>query len=105
MIYITEAHPSDIWPIGLSAGTLNKNHTCIEDRSECANKFQNEFKTHFPIFLDNMNNEYETTYSCWPFRYHVIVKQDDNFVMSLVPEPIDAEFNLEEMTIHLEELE
>ena len=26
MIYINEAHATDVWPIGLSAGVLNKKH-------------------------------------------------------------------------------
>ena len=104
MVYITEAHPSDVWPIGESAGTINKNHTCLKDRSDCAYKFQKEYKTSFPIYLDNMNSDYETTYSCWPFRYHVCLKKED-YVLTLVPEPVDSEFVLDELTQHLEELE
>lgn len=104
MVYITEAHPNDVWPIGLSAGTINDNHTCIEDRSKCAYKFRDEYNAKFPIYLDNMNSDYENTYSCWPFRYHVSVKKDD-YVLTLVPEPIESEFNLDELTDHLEGLE
>jgi hypothetical protein len=91
-----------VWPIGLSAGIINNKHICIEDRRECAIKFRDEYKTHFPIFLDNMNSDYENTYSCWPFRYHVIVKKDDDYVLTLVPEPVDSEFDMEELTLHLE---
>lgn len=109
MIYISEAHampkyPNDrrvgVWPIGRSAGTINYLHETIIDRSQCANKFKHEYNINFPIYLDNMNNDYETEYSCWPFRYHIIV----NFKMSFVPMPNDCEFNLQDMFDHLEHL-
>jgi hypothetical protein len=105
MVYITEAHPYDVWPIGMSAGTINYKHQNIDDRSKCAFKFQTEYETHFPIVLDNMDSDYETTYSCWPFRYHIVTYDGESFVMSFVPKPVDSEFDLEEMTIHLEQLE
>jgi hypothetical protein len=89
----------------MSAGTINYKHQSIEDRSKYAFKFQAEYETHFPIVLDNMESHYETTYSCWPFRYHIILHDGESYVMSLVPEPVDSEFDLEEMTIHLEQLE
>jgi hypothetical protein len=105
MIYITEAHPADVWPIGMSAGTINYKHQNIKDRSKYAIKFQKEYDTHFPILLDNMESDYENTYSCWPFRYHIVLHNAESFVMSFVPEPVDSEFELEEMTLHLQELE
>ena len=140
MVYITEAHAADIWPIGMSAGTINYEHKCIEDRSKCAYKFKSEYDFDIPIYLDNMANEYETKYSCWPFRYHIIVDDDngDNgdkgfnwykilkpiksflfgnntkknkgnngtkgFKMSLVPTPVDSEFDMGELFDHLEKL-
>lgn len=112
MIYITEAHAADIWPIGMSAGTINYKHKCIEDRSKCAYKFKHEYDIDIPIYLDNMNSDYENTYSCWPFRYHVIVNAGDagdagakeTFVMSLVPTPVDSEFDMSELFDHLEKL-
>lgn len=101
MIYITEAHAADVWPIGRSAGTINYKHKTIQDRSMYAYKFQKEYDTHFPIYLDNMKNQLETAYSSWPFRYHVIQKNK----ITMVPEPVDSEFLIEELTEHLEELE
>lgn len=100
MIYITEAHAFDVWPIGMSAGTINYSHKTIEDRSKCAYKFQAEYNVQFPIYLDNMKDEYETVYSAWPFRYHVVSRGR----MTLVPKPIDSEFVLDELTDHLETL-
>lgn len=110
MVYITEAHASPkylgdrrrgVWPIGRSAGTINYLHEHIGDRANYAKKFKDEYNVSFPIYLDNMENEYETEYSCWPFRYHIIVDKK----MSFVPMPIDSEFVLQEMTDHLEQLD
>jgi hypothetical protein len=106
MVYITEAHPADVWPIGMSAGTINYQHKNIEDRSKCAYKFRDEYEFNsIPIYLDNMKSDYENMYSCWPFRYHVIVDgTEGDFVMSLVPSPIDSEFDMSELFDHLEKL-
>lgn len=102
MVYITEAHPADVWPIGMSAGTINYDHKNLEDRSKCAEKFKKEYEFEIPIYLDNMNSDYENTYSCWPFRYHVVIEKDGEFVLSLVPSPVDSEFDMSELFEHLE---
>lgn len=93
IVYTTEAHAADIWPIGMSAGTINYQHQSIKDRSEYAKKFQKQYSLELPIYLDNMNNDYETIYSTWPFRYHLI----KNRKMKLVPNPVDSEFILEDL--------
>lgn len=96
-----------MWPIGLSAGTINNDHKSIEDRSKCAIKFQTEYDMHIPIYLDNMNSDYENTYSTWPFRYHVIMYDTDinKYVLTLVPTPVDSEFDMTELFSHLKQLE
>ena len=95
-IYINEAHAMDIWPIGLSAGTINYSHKVIEDRQKCANKFKDSHDFKVPIYLDNMNNDVQNIFSCWPFRYFTI-KYDsccDNFILLKIGEPEGAEFDL-----------
>lgn len=72
IIYISEAHAHDIWPLGESAGTINYSHKNIEDRIACAKKFKKHFKISIPIYCDNMKNNLRDEFSCWPFRYFVI---------------------------------
>ncbi len=86
----------DIWPIGLSAGTINYSHKVIKDRQICSNKFKNSYDFKVPIYLDNMNNDIQNIFSCWPFRYFVIQYDTDNnnFNLLKIGEPEDAEFDL-----------
>lgn len=99
MIYINEAHAVDIWPIGLSAGTINYSHKKIEDRSACANKFINEFNFTIPTYLDTMSNEFSNEFSVWPFRYFVInwSELSESFIFSFIPDPSDSEFDITEL--------
>lgn len=71
VIYITEAHAADVWNIGESAGTINYSHKYISDRIACANKLENEYNLTIPIYADNMNNDFETEFASWPFRYFI----------------------------------
>lgn len=72
IIYIKEAHAYDVWPIGLSAGTINYSHKVIKDRLHCAKKMKDSFNLKIPIYCDNMNNEFQNEFACWPFRYFVV---------------------------------
>ena len=93
MIYISEAHAIDVWPIGESAGTLNYKHKNIKDRSKCANKFMKTFDFNIPIFLDNMDEQFETETSAWPFRYFVTKGTKFHFI----PNPYDSTYDIIEL--------
>jgi hypothetical protein len=99
MIYINEAHAVDVWPIGLSAGTINYSHKNIGDRAGCATKFKSTFNFDIPIYLDSMSNEFDEMFSVWPFRYYVIEWSKDlsNYVFTHIPNPSDSEFDLTEL--------
>jgi hypothetical protein len=95
-VYINEAHAIDVWPIGLSAGTLNYSHKSIEDRYQCAIKFKNEHDFKITTYLDNMNNDILNILATWPFRYFVIDYDTsaNNYVFVKIAEPENAEFDL-----------
>ncbi len=99
MIYINEAHAADVWPIGLSAGTINYSHKTINDRLTCANKFINTFNFTMPTYLDSIDNQFDTEFSVWPFRYYIInYNQDiDQFIFKYIPNPSDSEFDITEL--------
>lgn len=94
-VYINEAHATDVWPIGLSARTLNNSHKIIEDRQYCANKFCNEFDFEIPTYLDNMNNDVQNELSSWPFRWFLIEYNGEtkSFIFKKIGEPENGEFN------------
>ncbi len=99
MIYINEAHAVDVWPIGLSAGTINYSHKNITDRATCANKFTTTFDFQIPMYLDSMSNDFDTTFSVWPFRYYLIEydQTKSEYIFKYIPNPSDSEFDLTEI--------
>lgn len=99
MIYINEAHAVDIWPIGLSAGTINYSHKTIGDRAGCANKFVNTFNFDIPMYLDSMSNEFDELFSVWPFRYYVLEWNpiQSQYVFTHIPNPLNSEFDLTQL--------
>lgn len=95
-VYISEAHATDVWPIGRSAGVLNKKHHTIEDRQNCANNFIKEYDfVEIPTYLDNMKDELRDTLAAWPFRFYLIkYNKDSNFIFHHIGMPEDSEFDL-----------
>jgi hypothetical protein len=100
IIYINEAHATDVWNIGESAGVLNSSHKKIEDRIECIEKFKNEYKLTIPIYADNMENDFETKFASWPFRY--FVTQGKTIIKIGLPN--DSEFDMFELFDFLKSL-
>jgi hypothetical protein len=93
MIYITEAHATDVWNIGESAGALNESHKCIEERITCAKNMESKYKLSFPIYADNMSDDFENKYSGWPFRYYIA----NGKILKHIGMPEDSEFDLTEI--------
>lgn len=93
IVYINEAHAADIWNIGESAGTINYSHNSIDDRIYCINKFIKTFDLTIPIYADNMENDFETKFASWPFRY--FISEGDKLIKVGMPE--DSQFDLCEM--------
>ena len=91
IIYISEAHAQDIWPLGKSAGTINYSHKNIDVRINCAKKFKSTFDLTIPIYCDNINNTLRDEFSCWPFRYFVI----ENNKFTFIGNPENSTFELD----------
>ena len=99
-IYISEAHATDVWPIGLSAGVLNKKHRTIEDRIRCAKNMIDEHNFKIPVYLDNMKNGYRDTYSAWPFRIYGFKNGKIDYISDIE----DAQFNISELFNYLKQV-
>jgi hypothetical protein len=93
IIYISEAHAADVWPIGMSAGTINYSHKHIEDRITCAKKMVKTFDLTIPMYCDNMNNEFQNEMACWPFRFFVVKKD----ILVHIGQPEDSSFELDSL--------
>lgn len=95
-VYISEAHATDVWPIGDSAGVSNKKHQTIADRAKCATNFVEEYDFSVPTYLDNMNDELRDELAAWPFRFYLISfdMTRQAYVFDHIAMPTDAEFDL-----------
>ena len=100
MIYTSEAHPADVWPIGESAGTINYKHKDIYDRCNYANKFKNKFNFNIPIYLDNMNNNFRDILASWPFRYYIL----NGLKFNYIPEPIDSVYDIKDLYVEINKI-
>ncbi|AYV76331.1 MAG: iodothyronine deiodinase [Terrestrivirus sp.] len=94
IIYINEAHAADVWNIGESAGVINYSHKEIKQRIQYAIKFRNTFELEIPIYCDNMNNDAESKYASWPFRYYVI---SNNKTIKFIGQPEESYFDITEL--------
>ena len=94
-VYISEAHATDVWPLGKSAGVANKMHRTITDRQQCAKNFIAEYSFEIPTYLDNMNNIFRDMLASWPFRFYLLKYDDehDNYVFEHIAMPEDSEFD------------
>jgi len=71
-IYIQEAHSRDEWPCGKVLSFCNQ-HKSLEDRLELAVKLiSNQKNQSIPFLMDNINNDYQTIFAAWPFRFYII---------------------------------
>ena len=93
-VYISEAHATDVWPIGMSAGVLNQKHITIEDRAGCAQRFIEMYDFTIPTFLDSMDDTLRDELAAWPFRFYLIEKNDDEARFTHIAMPDDSEFDL-----------
>ena len=71
-IYIAEAHASNEWPIRTKKEICINQHKTSSERCNVANKFKNHYEYHMKVFVDPINNIFESTYSAWPLRVFVI---------------------------------
>jgi hypothetical protein len=93
IVYITEAHAADVWPIGESAGEIIYTHKNINERLACVHKLKQKYNLNIPIYADNMENTFETEFSGWPTRYFVI--KNNKFLK--ISYPTDAELDIVEL--------
>ena len=79
-VYIEEAHATDEWPISsqresrAAAPVAIPQHKTLGDREAAARDFVGAYKVDAaltPVFLDTIENTFQTTYAAWPLRWYV----------------------------------
>jgi len=79
MVYISEAHALDVWPLGETVCV--KQHKSIEERIETAKKYVVEDRENkIPTFVDTFENEFDKVYSAWPERFFILCQKKIEFI-------------------------
>ena len=89
MVYIEEAHATDEWNIGMSAGSIVESHKTIEDRMKCIEMFKKNNNVKFPIYPDDMESTFMNTFASWPVRCYII----KNEIIEYISQPVDGEID------------
>lgn len=75
MIYISEAHAKDEWPV--STEDMINQHWTIQERIQAASRIN----TLFPIYVDSMEDKnFENVYCGWPERAFIIHKNEIKYI-------------------------
>lgn len=84
-VYILEAHAQDEWPVPCECVDVAQ-HRTMQDRADAAGLLATEYPLHpkLNLLLDNIQNEFNSTYASWPFRYWII--RNGRVELKLMPE-------------------
>lgn len=74
MIYIAEAHPSDMWQMqsNIKERVLFRNPTTAEERQNVAASCVRKLHIKIPALIDGIDNHVERQYTGWPDRLYLI---------------------------------
>ena len=74
IVYIDEAHPSDIWQMqsNVKEGVLFRNPTTNAEREKVASSCVRKLHIAIPALIDSMDNPVEQEYTGWPDRLYLI---------------------------------
>ena len=88
VVYIREAHPSDIWQMGVNVreNVVYQSPQNTEERVELANVCVKNLGIEMPALVDNFDNSTDTAYSGWPDRLYVI-DRDGTIAYKSAPGP------------------
>lgn len=74
MVYIREAHPTDLWQMqsNVREGVLFRSASSYSERSDTANICIRKLGIKFPALIDEITNQTEEAYTGWPDRLYLI---------------------------------
>lgn len=91
-IYIAEAHSRNEWPVGETISCVDQ-PTTLDERLENARNFRTNFQFEMDMLVDNMNNDFHSTYGSWPFRFFII--KNGQLVLKAEPDKQNFAYNID----------
>jgi hypothetical protein len=103
VVYILEAHASDVWQMqsNITQNVVFSTPQSIEEREAVAGSCVRNLHLQFPALIDNFSNSTETAYTGWPDRLYVI-DRDGRVAFKSKPGPFgfhpkDVELTLQKL--------
>jgi Iodothyronine deiodinase len=77
VVYIQEAHPSDLWqlPSNIKDEVIFSSPKTFDERVDVASACVRKLGIEFPALLDRIEDSTEKAYTGWPDRLYVIDRQ------------------------------
>lgn len=78
IVYIEEAHASDVWPISSARYASDglpvdvKAPTTTAERQAVAADFVRQYDVRLPVVVDGIADEFERLMAPWPLRFYVV---------------------------------
>ena len=74
VVYIQEAHPTDLWQIAVNVrdGVLFRSPRTDNERTDTASACMRNLGIRIPALLDGIENRTERAYTAWPDRLYLI---------------------------------
>lgn len=103
MVYIREAHPSDIWQMAVNVreNIVYQSPQNADERVDLAGVCVRNLGIEMPALVDGFDNPTDAAYSGWPDRLYVIA-EDGRIAYKSAPGPFG--FKPEEMERVLQDL-
>jgi len=90
-VYIREAHPQDLWPLGQHVSVLA--HKTVEDRIGICSDFVKKNSWKLPTVVDSMQDVFMKEYWCHPERFFAFVDGK----MGFKAQPSDAYYPVSDL--------
>jgi type I thyroxine 5'-deiodinase len=76
-VYITEAHPSDLWQMqsNIRENVVFASPKNYEERTEVAGTCVRKLGIKFPALIDDFGNSTEQAYTGWPDRMYLVDRE------------------------------
>ena len=77
MVYIQEAHSSDVWQMAsnIRDKVIFRTPQSFDERTEVASSCVRNLGIKIPAVIDDMNNSTERTYTGWPDRIYLVDRE------------------------------
>lgn len=75
VVYISEAHAHDVWPIGDAVSQTVYRPKTDEERCALARRMCEELGMDLPVYIDSIENCFEAHFAPWPFRFYILDPQ------------------------------